>query len=84
MKSQERVTVKITYAGDREPEYHHWAADTPDHPEAAKARRFYNEIVDGRTLDVVKVEIYRELMVYTQTLWERWEKEPSGNGEGSE
>ena len=83
-RTQERVTVKITYAGDREPEYHHWAADEFHHPEAEKARRFYNEMLDGKTLEVVKVEIYKELHAYIMTLWERWEKEPSGNGEGSD
>ncbi len=81
MKSQERVTVKTTYAGDREPDYAHWAADSYEHPEAKKALAYYRAALKSKTLEVVKVEIYRELMLYTQTLWERWEKEPSADSE---
>lgn len=83
-RTQERVTVKITYAGDRAPEYHHWAADSSSHPEAAKAKRFYQEMLDGKTAEVVKVEIYKETHAYSMALWERWEKEPSGAGDGSQ
>lgn len=82
--TQERITVKITYAGDRKPEYHHWAADSTSHPEFGKAMAFYRETLDGRTLEVVKVEIYKETHAYSMALVERWEREPSGNGDGSE
>lgn len=83
-RTQERVTVKITYAGDREPEYHHWAADSVDfHPEGKKARAFYEKTLRDKTLEVAKVELYKEHHAYQMTLSERWEREPthdSGDG----
>lgn len=80
-RTQERVTVKITYTPGRDPEYHHWAADSWDHPEAKKALAFYNEMLAGKTLEVTKLEIYKETHAYSMALWERWEREPSGDGE---
>lgn len=79
--TQERVTVKITYAGDRKPEYHHWAADQIDHVEAKKARKFYDETLAAKSLEVTKVEIYKETHAYTMRLWERWEKGPNADTE---
>lgn len=83
-RTEERVTVKITYAGDRKPEHHHWAADSMSHPEAVKAMAFYNKALEEKTLEVTKVEIYKETHAFSLALVKRWEREPSGNGDGSD
>lgn len=79
--TQERVTVKITYAGDRKPDFHHWAADSTNHPEGVKAMAFYRKALEEKTLEVSKVEIYKETHAYTMRLVERWELEPTRDSE---
>lgn len=74
-RTQERVTVKITYAGDRKPDYHHWPADSIHHPEGKKAMAFYNEMLAGKTLEVSKLEIYKETHAYAMALVERWDRD---------
>ncbi|NBU59705.1 MAG: hypothetical protein EBS23_08095 [Betaproteobacteria bacterium] len=66
------MTIKVTYCGERAPDYEHFAADCWDHPEAQKATARYAEIVASATLEVVQVDLYLERHVYSMTSWDQW------------
>lgn len=83
MRTQERVTVKVTLAGKEPPTYYHFEADNFDHPNANEAMQLYRRLVEDASPAVVQVEIYKETHVYSMALWERWERPDRGDGDPS-
>jgi len=70
MRTQERWTIKTTFAGDRKPEYEFFPYRvedlTPTREQAmAEAKRRFNEMKEAATFEVTAIQLYEEFHVYT-------------------
>ncbi|MGL5116497.1 MAG: hypothetical protein ACRC7C_14355 [Beijerinckiaceae bacterium] len=83
MRTQHRWTVKTTFAGARKPEHIHFAfenwGDGTDRGDALqKAKAEFLKLRKAATFEVVMIQLYEELHVYTiKPPVETYERDPA-------
>ena len=70
MRTQERWTIKTTFAGDRQPEYEHFPYREEDpvltrEQAMAAAQRRFGELKAAASFEVTLIQLYEEFHIYT-------------------
>ena len=70
MRTQERWTIKTTFAGDRKPEYEYVPYREEDllptrEQAMAAAQRRFSELKEAASFEVTLIQLYEEFHIYT-------------------